>query len=457
MCFRCKSSKSGETKNKKLISKKISVPLSTLLLFMTTVVYWNNQNYGLALEYEGQEIATISNEKVYEEAENLIRSQITPQEKSKMEKVNTKIKLTTVNKEECCKHPEVVKEKIIEKSNDIVNSAWGVYIEGKLIAVGESEESIHTVLNQILEESQSNYKDKNAIAEFEDKIEIKKGIFSSEKICDSKKLKDILCSSKQKTTNYTVTENDSVVSIAEKFGMQPAALLGLNNKTNKDSICCGDKLQVLVTEDLLHIKVVCTENQINKLPFETIETQDPDSKKGTQITVQEGVDGEECVKYEVQYQNGREIDRKQLSSEITLKPISKIISIGTKQEEYIWPVPFTKNITSYFGPRDGGYHYGIDIAWPGVYKKEIVAAKAGAIEKVSKGNRGYGNHLIIQHHDGTQTLYAHCESISVKEKQEVGQGDVIAKVGSTGQSTGPHLHFEIRVNKIRQDPLKFIK
>ena len=64
MYFRCKSAKSHEIKNKKSISKKITVPFSTLVLFMATITYWNNQNYGLALECEGQEIATVLNEKV---------------------------------------------------------------------------------------------------------------------------------------------------------------------------------------------------------------------------------------------------------------------------------------------------------------------------------------------------------------------------------------------------------
>lgn len=457
MYFRCKSAKSHEIKNKKSISKKITVPFSTLILFMATITYWNNQNYGLALECEGQEIATVLNEKVYEEAENLIRTQISPEEKHKMDKVDTKIKLTTVSKEECCNHPETVKEKIIEKSSDIVNSAWGLYIDSELIAVGESQENIQEILNQILEQEKSAYSKENSTAEFENKIEIKKGIFSSEKICNKEKLKDIICGTKQKTIVYTVSEEDSVVSIAEKFGMQPTTLLGINNKTPKDNIYLGDKLKVLVSEDILHVIVTCHETETNTIPFQTTEEENPNADKGTKTVVQEGTDGEESIKFEVKYKNGEKISKKEISRSITSNPTSRIISVGTKQEEYLWPVPYTTHITSPFGPRGGGYHYGIDIASPGVDGKEIVSAKDGTVEKVSFGNKGYGNHLIVNHGNGIKTLYAHCKSIKVKENQTVKQGASIAQVGSTGQSTGPHLHFEIRINDVKKDPLKFFK
>ena len=73
------------------------------------------------------------------------------------------------------------------------------------------------------------------------------------------------------------------------------------------------------------------------------------------------------------------------------------------------------------------------------------------------GNTGYGNHIIISHDDGTETLYGHCESLCTSVGKRVNQGDEIAYVGSTGQSTGPHLHFEIRINGKQVDPTKYVK
>ena len=101
-------------------------------------------------------------------------------------------------------------------------------------------------------------------------------------------------------------------------------------------------------------------------------------------------------------------------------------------------------------------HSGIDIAANGVAGKDIVAAGSGTVESVSYSGKGYGNHLIINHGNGIKTLYAHCQSISVKQGDKVKKGDVIAKVGTTGDSTGNHLHFEVRVNGTAQNPTKYV-
>ena len=118
-----------------LALKKVFLPISAVSLFMLTISYWNNTNYGLALEYNGQQIAKVSDEKVYEKAENLIRSQVSLREKHKINKVNPQIKIAPVSQEECCKQPEVIKDKIIESSNEILNPGFCVYIDDNLISI----------------------------------------------------------------------------------------------------------------------------------------------------------------------------------------------------------------------------------------------------------------------------------------------------------------------------------
>jgi len=443
-------------KKKTLIIKKISLPFMSLLIFMTTITYWNNKNYGLALEYDGQEIATLSDEKVYEKAENLLRSQIAPEEKAELDKIKTRLKLTPALEEQCCEQPEVIKEKIIEKSSEVLSPGWSLYVDDKAILIGKSKEEINYALEEILEKNKRSFGSLNCKAEFENKIEIKKGLFSTEKMKPYETIKKILNSKLKKTSLYTVQEEDSIVSIAEKFNMEPSELLSFNNKTKENSINCGEKLKVLTDDNLLCIKLIQTQSEKNLIPFEIIEEEDPTLEKGKKTTLQEGIPGEETIFYQVEYKNGKETNRKEISREVTLKPICQKIKSGTKLQKYVWPVPYTKNITSPFGPRSGGYHFGIDIALNGINGKEIIASKSGVIEKVSLGNTGYGNHVVINHEDGTQTLYAHCKEVTVKKGQIVNQGEKIALVGTTGQSTGPHLHFEVRVNGIRKDPSKFL-
>ena len=123
----------------------------------------------------------------------------------------------------------------------------------------------------------------------------------------------------------------------------------------------------------------------------------------------------------------------------------------------IWPVSGT--VTSGFGGRSspGGigstYHEGLDIAVP--EGTPIRAAASGTVIMASY-NGGYGNYTCIDHGSGLSTCYGHQSSFAVSAGQSVSQGDVIGYSGNTGSSTGPHLHFEVRINGVAQDPLGYL-
>lgn len=127
---------------------------------------------------------------------------------------------------------------------------------------------------------------------------------------------------------------------------------------------------------------------------------------------------------------------------------------------YIWPVSGTKKITSPMGSRNTGIagastnHKGVDIGGVG-YTTTVVATKAGKVI-TSTYSSSYGNYVVISHGPGNTTLYAHMSSRSVSEGDTVAQGDPIGVTGSTGISSGPHLHYEITENGSRVDPLQYL-
>lgn len=134
---------------------------------------------------------------------------------------------------------------------------------------------------------------------------------------------------------------------------------------------------------------------------------------------------------------------------------------------YLWPCPSCQTITSYYGNRWGTVHGGIDIG--AAHGASIVASRGGTVIIAQTGcthdygkdgscgcGGGYGNYVMIDHGDGYQTLYGHCSSLNVTAGQTVAAGDVIGFVGSTGYSTGNHLHFEIRQNGTRVDPMGYL-
>lgn len=126
---------------------------------------------------------------------------------------------------------------------------------------------------------------------------------------------------------------------------------------------------------------------------------------------------------------------------------------------YIWPSATSDYVTSFFGTRLhpilGVYkiHTGIDIG--AGYGTAVLAAADGMVSTTAYDAGGYGNYIIIDHGNGNMTLYAHMSQLNVGEGQTVTQGQRIGLVGSTGMSTGPHLHFEVYVGGTRIDPLLY--
>ncbi len=125
-----------------------------------------------------------------------------------------------------------------------------------------------------------------------------------------------------------------------------------------------------------------------------------------------------------------------------------------------WPIPSSSNITSPYGPRKnpingrGENHTGIDVS--AKVGASIVAAEGGTVIYSGVMN-GYGYVVIIDHGNSLSTLYAHNSKLLVEKGQKVNRGDVISKAGSTGYSTGPHLHFEVRVNGVATNPIPYVK
>ena len=127
-----------------------------------------------------------------------------------------------------------------------------------------------------------------------------------------------------------------------------------------------------------------------------------------------------------------------------------------------WPSPSYSNITSYYGWRFNGsdFHTGIDISGSNIYGTPVVASNAGKVVFVNTNytpGKGYGKYLIVDHGGGYTTLYAHNSEILVSVGDYVTRGQAIAKVGSTGWSTGPHIHFEIRINGKHTNPLEYLQ
>lgn len=150
--------------------------------------------------------------------------------------------------------------------------------------------------------------------------------------------------------------------------------------------------------------------------------------------------------------------------------IQRLASLGGNFDgTFIWPVPGYSYISSGYGARWGTFHKGIDIAGGSISGKPIVAAASGTVIVASATcshnygkwsscgcGGGYGNYIMIDHGNGYVTLYGHAKSLAVSAGQRVTMGQTIAYVGSTGYSTGYHLHFEVRKNGQHTNPRQYV-
>ena len=243
---------------------------------------------------------------------------------------------------------------------------------------------------------------------------------------------------------YTVAIGDTISDIADRFGISINTILWENNLTAYTLIRPGDKLTILPTSGVQH--KVSRGQTLAKIAKQYGVEVDKIIEANRLASLNDIQIGEKLI-----IPGGRKI----ISAPATYTvrslapaaPAAKIVSSG----RLLWPT-VCQRLTQYFRWR----HTGIDIACG--TGKAIYAADAGVVVKAQGGwNGGYGTMIVIDHGNGLQTLYGHNSKNYVKVGDEVAKGQLIAAMGSTGRSTGPHVHFEVWSGGVKKNPLTYTK
>lgn len=249
---------------------------------------------------------------------------------------------------------------------------------------------------------------------------------------------------------YEVQSDDVIGQIAEKFGISVETILWANNLSTRSLIRPGDKLKILPTSGLLHkvksgdtvakIAMVYDAKQEDIVKFNKLQKDGSDIVAGEELIVPNGEMPQPVSTYSA--------PRPSAFSQVVAPPPSVSAPAGSG---YLWPTS-ARIITQYYG----WLHTGLDIAGP--IGTPLYASRSGRVVTSQCGyNGGYGCYIILDHGGGVQTLYGHASQLYVSVGESVTQGQTIAAMGSTGRSTGPHIHFEVRLNGSRQNPLKYIR
>lgn len=290
---------------------------------------------------------------------------------------------------------------------------------------------------------------------FKENVEIIETYVSKNQIDAYEEAVEMVTKEKEESKIYVVVEGDTLSGIAKSYGFTLAELLAMNpDFTEEGYINIGDRLVVTVPEP--ELSVVVTEQksyeEAYNLPVEYVYN---DSKYTTYSkVVNQGTEGYRAVVADVVYENGTETSRKIIKEEVITPATAKVVEVGT-----LTPPTFIKPIsggylTSTFGPRWGSFHSAVD--WGCGIGTSVMASCSGTVVQAG-WNGGYGYCITISHGNGMKTRYAHLSKILVSNGERVNQGEVIAYSGNTGNSTGPHLHFEVIENGVKVNPFSYIE
>ena len=436
------------------------LPIISVAFMLSVINQVADLSYGVGVEYKGQNLGILSTESEYDETEKSLQERITYVEGDEKVTITPKLAVKLITDEADTVTPDELVDKLLINSDADIVEACGVYVDGEFLGAVKDRQTVDSMLSRRL----SRYIDEDVKDVFFDKdVELSDGLFLTNSIVESKEIIDTFGSSNATAVYYTAEKGDTPSGIAQKYDLTTAELAAMNPGI-LTSLRPGDEITVSVEEPYLSVNVVKQETYNEAIPYETVRTETDSLYKGDSRTVVKGVQGEKRVVADVVYHNGIEISRTVLESAVLSDPKAAQVQVGTKPLApitgikitgtgiYSWPVA-GGYISSYMG--DGRGHKGIDIAAP--YGTTIFAAEEGVVTKVQKIKYGYGYNFYIQHNDGTLTHYAHCSAIYVSVGQKVIKGEPVAAVGSTGQSTGNHLHFEVIKNGVFKNPLDYVK
>lgn len=344
--------------------------------------------------------------------------------------------------------------------------AYKVLLDGKTWFYVQDQ----TKIEQILEDYKNQYAEKidqsAAIKsiDFKQKIEITKVNDYSGDLYSWREAREAIHSNAEEASLVEVKDGDNLWTMARDLDLSVDEILALNpGLTEETVIYPGDKITVKAQKPVLDVVIVYETTVVEDVPFTTEFINDASMYQSQKRVESQGVLGKEEKTYRITVENNVEVERTTLQSKAISAPVPAKIRIGTKKavsrSGSNYGVVSGGRLSSNFGTRvhpvtgKSKFHKGVDIAAP---RGNPVYAYASGTVTYAGWASGYGNFIAISHGNGMVTRYGHLSAINVRVGQQVSTKQRIGAVGSTGVSTGPHLHFEVLINGSFKNPLNYL-
>lgn len=433
------------------------LPVAAAVGFVYVVQTRMNVQYVLEVMVNGEPVGNVSSEQVFESARDDVQGRIQTVQDSTGD---TQPAVTTAQLQlnptytlavggDVMNEMEVANA-ILSASGGAIGEATAVYIDGSLRFVTTDGDHLRTYLESI-KQPYEDANDPNVRVSFVHDITLVDGLYLQESMVSYQDILSVMNEGGGLRT-YTTAEGDTVQTVLDATGVAWDSLAALNPQLTGTDEELPEGTEVVTgvqSPDLLQVKVIRRESYTSEIPFDTVETESSEYDFGETVVTTAGVNGLQEITQDITYIDGVQTEISTVSVETLQEPVSEHVTKGTHLKsgmtasygsgEWMWPVPQYTYVSRWMS----SYHKGADICAP--YGTPIYASDSGVV--VTAGwHYSYGNYVVIDHGNGWSTLYAHMSALGCSNGQAVQRGDVIGYVGSTGDSTGNHCHFEMRYN-----------
>ncbi len=440
--------------------------LSTLTIYFTfestifqknaILVYANNEYVGAIKKQEQINVESIVTDLLSAGNQEVGSAKL---DETPIKNMNFEFVPARVDKNELITYSDVIDT--LKENTEFNIEAFEIKIDGETVAYVQDQETYDKALEKYGKQylPQDTEGIDNIVVSMENDVTIEQTITNKYMLNTQEELEAVFAEPVIAEKIYTVVDGDTVWAIANENGLTEDELLEINPSIVKSgAIFPGDTLSLVKKVPRVSVGVTF-ERTYTDIAYRDVEEVPNDKQYITyRKTVKEGSDGKSTYTIQVTKVNGVETNRKTLKEDVIVAPVTKVVEVGTmntppKSSTGIFKQPATGRRTDNFGTR-GGTHKGIDIAAPA--GTPIYAADGGVV-KLSGWSGNYGYLVIIDHENGYQTYYGHNSKLYVAPGERVYQGQLIAGMGTTGDSTGNHCHFEVRINGVPVNPDRYFR
>lgn len=442
------------------------LPLLGFGMIVGCLWFFGNYSVGLAVEVDGERIAYVTSSEEYSRINSLVETRVknesVEQTGEEMYLVEAFPTLTyAIVRNDRFTSEEALFRELYTMASEYTRRSYGLFLDGELVATSRDRADLDRVVSEVMAAYAMSDEDNLEILNY---MKIVRGEYDSVyDIGYARILGQFKTGPNLKS--YTVQKGDTLESISQRSGVSVPVLRLLNEIPVPRDVRVGQTILYGKPYLQLTVKNTLTVSTTETEAYSTEYVYSKDYWEGTTTVLRNGSEGiYEVISHNV-YVNGQASSTSLVSRTRIKEPVTRQVLVGTKtiapSGHFIFPLKSYQFISSRFGWRwlrgQRNFHRGLDIA--AARGTSIYAADAGTVVDVGYESGGLGYFVRIDHGNGIQTAYGHCVQLPhVKKGQKVYQGQVIAYVGSTGNSTGNHLHFAVynKSSGTYLDPEKYL-